>query len=114
MQHANQFILVGRAAPYREPGINKLTTGFAPVEFTSCPNPTITNERGAFSPGNSVVFTTYYRNQVQSETSTHTVYRPDGSLFVSWLKTAEIIRFPGGGRSTSFRQMRPKGYGRMK
>lgn len=70
---------------YREPGINKLTTGSAPVEFADCPSPDITHERNRFSPGNAVTFTAYFRNQVQSESSTHTIYRPDGSVFASWL-----------------------------
>jgi murein DD-endopeptidase MepM/ murein hydrolase activator NlpD len=71
--------------PYYDSAVNKLTTGFAPVDFTSCPNPTITNEEDLFSPGNTIYFTAYYRDQLNSQESVNTVRRPDGSVFASWI-----------------------------
>ncbi|MFO7678624.1 MAG: M23 family metallopeptidase [Chloroflexota bacterium] len=73
---------------YRQTGVNKLTTGFASVEFTSCPNPTIPNMQTQFYPGNDVVFTAYYRNQKQSVIGAHTIFRPDGSVFTTWQQNA--------------------------
>lgn len=73
---------------YRQTGVNKLTTGFAPVEFPACPNPTISNMQAQFSPGNDVYFTAYYRNQKQNVTGTHTIFRPDGSVFTTWQHSA--------------------------
>lgn len=69
---------------YYDSAINKLTTGFAPVNFTSCPNPTITNEQDQFLPGDTVYFTAYYRDQLNSQLSVNTIYRPNGTVFATW------------------------------
>lgn len=71
--------------PFYDSAVNKLTTGSAAVQFTSCPNPTITNEQDMFSAGDTVYFTAYYRDQLNSQASINSIYRPDGSLFTSWL-----------------------------
>lgn len=69
---------------YYDSAVNKLTTGFATVEFTSCPAPTITNEQSSFAPGNDIYVTAYYRDQLNSQESINTIYKPDGSVFTTW------------------------------
>lgn len=71
--------------PYYDSAVNKLTTGFAPVNFTSCPNPTITNERSEFKPGDVVYLTAYYRDQLSGQKSVNTIYRPDNKVFTTWI-----------------------------
>lgn len=70
--------------PYYDSAVNTLTTGSAPPNFTSCPNPTITNEQLLFAPGNDIYLTAYYRDQLNSQDSVNTIYKPDGSIFTTW------------------------------
>ncbi len=70
--------------PYYDSAINKLTTGTAPVEFLECGPYDITYEKDTFEPGDKIYFTTYYRDQLNTQQSTYTIYRPDNSIFQQW------------------------------
>lgn len=69
---------------YRDPGVNKMTTGPAPASFQACPQPDITNESSNFQPGDTIYFSTYYHDQVEALPSVYRIYRPDGSLYTRW------------------------------
>ena len=70
--------------PYYDSAINKMTTGDAPVDFQACSQHDITHEKRIFEPGDSIYFTTYYRDQLNSQQSQYTIYRPDNSIFQQW------------------------------
>jgi murein DD-endopeptidase MepM/ murein hydrolase activator NlpD len=67
--------------PYYDSAVNKLTTGDAAPEFRACPNPTDAHIQDSFLAGETIYFTTYYRDQLSSQQSRYTVYAPDGSIF---------------------------------
>lgn len=69
---------------YYDSAINKLMTGVAPVDWGSCPDPETPNDAILFAPGDTAYFTTFYRDQLETQTSNYTIYRPDGSTFTSW------------------------------
>lgn len=52
--------------------------------LASCPNQDDPNEDDYFAPGETVYFTSYYRDQLGTQTAQHTIYRPDNSVFSSW------------------------------
>jgi murein DD-endopeptidase MepM/ murein hydrolase activator NlpD len=70
--------------PYYDTAVNKLMTGSAPVEWTDCPAATITHEQTEFSGGDTVYFTTFYRDQLAGQTSQYTIYQPDNSIYDRW------------------------------
>jgi hypothetical protein len=70
--------------PYYDSGINAVKTGDARAESMSCPNPTITHIEDDFSPGDSIYFSTYYRDLLEGQASQWTIYQPDGSVFQRW------------------------------
>jgi murein DD-endopeptidase MepM/ murein hydrolase activator NlpD len=70
---------------YYDSAVNKLTTGFEAIEFATCPNPDSPNEQTTFAPGEDVYFTAYYRDQLNSQDSANTIYRPDGTVFATWI-----------------------------
>ena len=80
--------------PYYDSAINSITTGTAPPVFPACPNVETTNASDTFQPGDPIVFTSYYRDQLQSQTAQHTIYRPDGSVFDSWSHQNTLSYYP--------------------
>lgn len=74
----------GEQHPYYDSAVNKLTTGTAPPVFPDCPDPEISYERTVFSPGDTIYFATYYRDQLASLPGRYTIYEPDGSVYDSW------------------------------
>ncbi len=75
--------------PYYDSGLNKLATGFAPPVFPPCPEDEIPNEGSAFRPGDTIYFVSYYRDQLSGQESVHTVYRPDGSVYLAWSHSSD-------------------------
>ncbi len=73
--------------PYFETGINEITTGTKEPELGSCPNPSHPNASEVIVRGSTVYFTSYHRDARESQPSTHTIYKPDGSVFSSWVHT---------------------------
>jgi len=70
--------------PYYDSAINKLMTGAAPPVFPDCPNPEISNERTTFATGETIYFTTFYRDQLAGQQSQYAIYEPDGSTYYTW------------------------------
>ncbi len=70
--------------PYYDSALNRVTTGYAPAVFPSCPNPESPNVRVNFDPGPQIYFTMYYRDQLVGQLSTFTIRRPDGSTYANW------------------------------
>ncbi|MEO1576517.1 MAG: M23 family metallopeptidase, partial [Pseudomonadota bacterium] len=69
---------------YYDSALNAVTTGFAPIEFRDCPQTTLPNTRRVFTDGEQITLTTYYRDQLQPQTSAHTVRFPDGTVASQW------------------------------
>lgn len=70
--------------PYADAAINQVITGWAPVNFGTCPNVETPNIRDSFSLGARVYFTTFYHDQQAGQVSNYSIHRPDGSLYSSW------------------------------
>jgi len=69
---------------YYDSAINKLMTHSAPPEFPPCPTQEIINEEKHFMPGDRVYTAAYYRDQLDTQLSHYTVYRPDSLVHLSW------------------------------
>ncbi len=69
---------------YYDTAVNKITTGYAAPIITECSTPEQSFEANSFNPGDDVYFTTYYRDQLASQPSYYTIYRPDGAIYQSW------------------------------
>jgi murein DD-endopeptidase MepM/ murein hydrolase activator NlpD len=75
----------GVQRPYYDSAINKVMTHSAPPDFTvPCPNPAIINAKEIFDPGDVLYVAAYYRDQLSTQVSQYTIYRPDNSVFQSW------------------------------
>jgi hypothetical protein len=74
--------------PYYDSGINKLMTGFAAMVQGVCPDPDQSNEALIFHPGDTIYFTRFYRDQLASQPSVCTIYRPDSSVFSTWTSSS--------------------------
>jgi hypothetical protein len=79
--------------PYYDSAINKLATGNAAPVFPACPNPEIPNTTDVFNPGDTVYFTTYYRDQLLGQQSLYKVYQPDGAVYRSWTGTSSASHY---------------------
>ncbi len=80
--------------PYYDSAINHLATGFAPPSFNPCPDPESPNEADSFNPDDPIYLVSYYRDQLSSQTARHTLYRPDGSTYSSWLHASSASHYP--------------------
>lgn len=76
--------------PYYDSAVLRMTTGDALIDFGVCPPPPDENPHSVvtFPAGASIFFTTYYRDQLNTQESIYTVYRPDGSIFRQWSHTS--------------------------
>ena len=79
--------------PYFDSAVNKLTTGSAAAVFPTCPSPETPNTKDVFSPGDTVYFTTYYRDQLAGQQSRYTIYRPDGSVYSTWTHATSVTHY---------------------
>jgi murein DD-endopeptidase MepM/ murein hydrolase activator NlpD len=76
--------------PYYDSAVNALTTGSAAPVFPACPNPETSNAKNQFNPGDTIYFTTYYRDQLFGQRSLYTVNQPDGTAYRSWTGTSSV------------------------
>ncbi|MBI5652316.1 MAG: peptidoglycan DD-metalloendopeptidase family protein [Chloroflexi bacterium] len=79
--------------PYYDSAINSLTTGNAAPVFPSCPNPETSNNKNQFNPGDTIYFTIYYRDQLAGQTTSATIFQPDGSVFRSWSGSSSVAHY---------------------
>jgi hypothetical protein len=70
--------------PYYDTAVNKITTGYAAPELSDCSTPEQSHEAAEFDPGDTIYFTTYYRDQLASLPSQYTIYQPDGAVYQRW------------------------------
>lgn len=80
--------------PYNDTAVNKLMTGSAPIEWTDCPAATITHEQTEFFGGDTIYFTTFYRDQLAGQTSQYTIYQPDNSIYNRWTHYSNVGHYP--------------------
>lgn len=71
--------------PYFDSGINKLTVGASAPEFRPCPQTAIPHDDAYVNAGQLVYFSAYHRDLLQSQTTTYTVYQPDGAAYITWV-----------------------------
>jgi murein DD-endopeptidase MepM/ murein hydrolase activator NlpD len=81
--------------PYYDSAVDRMTTGDALIDFGACPADESPHARVTFSLGANVFFTTYFRDQLDTQQSTHTVYRPDGSVFAQWTVNPTVPHVDG-------------------
>jgi murein DD-endopeptidase MepM/ murein hydrolase activator NlpD len=72
--------------PYRVSTLNKIMTHATPPQLGNCPADENPNGSSNFLPGNTVYFSSYYRDQLTGQTATHTIYRPDNSISNTWVQ----------------------------
>jgi murein DD-endopeptidase MepM/ murein hydrolase activator NlpD len=70
--------------PYYEPTINALMTHDAVPVMSPCPQPHITNIKNTFAPGSNIRFAAYYHDQVSTQSTKYTIYKPDKTIFRTW------------------------------
>ncbi|MBF0537214.1 MAG: peptidoglycan DD-metalloendopeptidase family protein [Nitrospirae bacterium] len=81
----NSFSWWKSQRPYYDPSVLKLMTSAVQYTETECPITETTNEKTSFQAGDTVYFYIFYRDLLQSMESTYTIYRPDGTVFKSWM-----------------------------
>ncbi len=75
---------------YEDPNLNRLYTASAPPVFSTCgADGTLSNggnyfEKSIFSPGESAIFLSTYRDQTDAATTEAKVMKPDGTLAFQW------------------------------
>lgn len=78
---------------YYDSAVNRITTGTAPVVFGSCPNQEIPNASVGFGVNPTIYFTTYYRDQLSSQTSQYRLYRPNGTIYSQWTHNSNASHY---------------------
>ena len=80
--------------PYYDSAVNRMTTGASQVTFFSCPGAEEPNAQVSFpAPPITVVFTTYYRDQLDTQPSQYTVRRPDGTIYSQWSHNSPVPHY---------------------
>ncbi len=69
---------------YYVPTLNKVMTGYAAPQTGQCPNAEFVNEKINFTSGQIIYLNSFYRDQQPGDAATHTLYRPDGSVYLTW------------------------------
>jgi hypothetical protein len=74
--------------PYYVPTLNKVMThGSPPNPYGSCPADEVVNERINFTGGQSFYVASYYRDQQNGDQPVHTLYKPDNTVWQTWIQT---------------------------
>jgi murein DD-endopeptidase MepM/ murein hydrolase activator NlpD len=73
---------------YKESALNKIMTGSGFPQFGNyCYGNEKSMEKVNFASGDSIYFTAYYKDQANGQIVTHTLYRPDNTVYVTWQRT---------------------------
>lgn len=80
--------------PYIDSAVNRLMIGNAAVSYPACPNKTVTHEAAAIQRGTVGYFTTFYRDQLDTQVSQYRILRPDGTTFLSWNGVSNAPYYP--------------------
>jgi hypothetical protein len=76
--------------PYYVSTLNKVMTHFAAPAMPGCPAGEAVNEKTNFINGETIYLGGYYRDQQIGQQSFHTLYRPDNSVFSSWVQNFTV------------------------
>lgn len=79
--------------PYYDSAVNKLIVGNAPPAFSTCPNAESPNENTALRYGQPANFSTFYRDQLNSQQSQYRVLRPNGTVYASWTHNSPAAHY---------------------
>ena len=80
--------------PYYDSAVNRLMIGTAPVNYAACPGLAVTNEAASIPRGTIGYFTTFYRDQLNTQLSQYRILRPDGTTFNSWNHSPNAPYYP--------------------
>ena len=69
---------------YRNSRVNRLITHAAPPVFPSCPTTEVPNDAEVFTPGSTIYYGAYFRDQEVGQFALYTIRRPDGTGHDSW------------------------------
>jgi len=70
--------------PYYVSTLNKVMTHSAAPGIGNCPATEIPNEKINFSSGEVIYLGSYYRDQQPGQQATHTLYKPDNTVYSTW------------------------------
>ena len=76
--------------PYYVSTLNKIMTHSAAPGIGSCPASEVSNEKINFVDGETIYLGSYYRDQQNGQQSVHTIYRPDNSVYSSWIQNFTV------------------------
>jgi hypothetical protein len=76
---------------YREPAINRLTTGDALPSFPACPTQEVPNERRLFEAAETIYLVVYLRDEDPGLPKNLKTIRPDGSTQYDWEHTTPSV-----------------------
>jgi hypothetical protein len=76
--------------PYYVPTLSKVMTGSAVPVFTQCNTGESMNQKINFVPGQVIYLSSYYRDQLAGTQAIHSLYMPDGSLYLSWNANMDV------------------------
>jgi murein DD-endopeptidase MepM/ murein hydrolase activator NlpD len=79
---------------YHDPAVNKVMTGTAAVERRTCPAPDVTHESTQFQPGDRIIFTTFYHDQLSSLPSLYRIVAPNGTVYAQWSHSSSTAHMP--------------------
>jgi murein DD-endopeptidase MepM/ murein hydrolase activator NlpD len=74
--------------PYYESALNLLLTHDSAPSFAACPFVDTIHAKDYFMPGDLVYFSTYYRDQLLGQNSTHTIYDPSNTIWNTWVNAS--------------------------
>lgn len=78
---------------YYDSAINKLIVGTTPPAFSTCPNAESPNENTSIHYGQPANFSTFYRDQLNSQQSQYRIVRPNGTVFASWTHNSPAAHY---------------------
>lgn len=71
---------------YYDSHVNLLTTGFAAPNIPNCTNES-PNASSSFTPGSTIYFTAYFRDQTNGTQAHYSIVRPDNTTYTGWTQT---------------------------
>ena len=69
---------------YYDSALNAVTAGFTPPSFPTCPATEVPGTRRVYVPGETIYLSTFYRDQLDTQTSIQTVRDPNGTIAFQW------------------------------
>ncbi len=74
--------------PYKERGINRISTNSSIPELENCPEIEVVHESEVFTPGDTIYLLTYFKNIFTGDQLSLNLRRPDNSIYASWTWTS--------------------------